>query len=107
MRWRGIAVCVDTARSAEFDIANLRLSERQVAAIEKSFRDLPDAAEDTIVADVRVRRFGEVDVGFVVTRLAQEVVVTIVSVRRVKDGRLAEKLRLLKPIAMIRGAFGF
>jgi hypothetical protein len=106
-RNRGLDVVVDTTSVAEFDIAGHGVPDTDLADIERSLRTVPLSEADRSRGMFQVRRIGEWDVGFVQSREAGVLVVTVGVVEPARADRpLAATLRRIALLATLRGATG-
>ena len=106
-RYRGIEVVVDTTQPAELQINGYQVSPSDIEAIERNLSDVMMSDGDQTIGDFRIRVIKGYEVAFVLGREDDLVVVTIAAVvPRQARYRLADVLKGLGKIAIIRGATG-
>lgn len=107
LRYRGIKPEVDTTEAAEWDVADLGISDAVLEGIARSLCSLPASSVDRVVGSVRIREVGGLDVLFVLSREGHKQVITICGIRRQTPDEPTEVLlKRLGQLAIIRGATG-
>ncbi len=107
---RNKPVNVYTTETAEWDIAQYRLSDERLATIGRALAAVPISESDIVEGTVRYRSFGEFVVLFHLGSTRSEFIVDICGIRPPRELGKSEAflkaLEKLSRIAIIRGATG-
>lgn len=107
LRYRGLTPVVDTTEAAEWDIAELGMSDTDLDRIALNLRALPVSTVDRAVGSIRIRESDGLDILFHIHREERLEVITICGLRRpTPDDPTEAILKRLGALAIIRGATG-
>ena len=107
LRYRGVIPVVDTTEAAEWDIAELGLSDDRLERIARRLAALPVATADRVVGAIRIREVAGLDILVHIHREERLEVITICGLRRpTPDDPTEAILKRLGPLAILRGATG-
>ncbi len=107
IRYRGLTPVVDTTEAAEWDVADLGLSDADLDRIALNLRELPVSTADRTVGAIRVRESDGLDILFHIQREERLEVITICGLRRpTPDDPTEAILKRLGALAIIRSATG-
>lgn len=104
---RGLRVEVETTQPAEFDIKLYDVSDDLVDRIAYGLCRLPLSSEDEHLGPANLRKFDNFDVLYIVSRVPEGPLVTVVRVWPTPEReRMLELLEGVNLVAMFRGATG-
>lgn len=107
LRYRGVTPVVDTTEAAEWDIADLGLSDTALDRIAHNLKALPVSPADRTTGQIHIREIEGIDVLFHMHREERLQVILICGLRRPTPEEPTEALlNRLGPLAILRSATG-